>query len=173
MARSVNVIAYDPDWKARFEDEAALLRRAIGPAALRVHHIGSTAVPGLWAKPIIDILVEVSDLSVLDAQLPNLRRLGYRARGENGIAQRRYFTKGGDERTHHLHAYLPDSDSVLRHLCVRDFLLAHPRAAAEYADIKRACAALHRHDPAAYADAKDAHVQGLELQAMRWHLGRA
>lgn len=179
MARSVIVIAYDPVWKALFEKEAELLYRAVGPVApvapvaLKVHHIGSTAVPGLWAKPIIDLLVEVSDLDALDARLPNLRGLGYQARGENGIARRRYFTKGGDQRTHHLHAYLPGSKHVLRHLCVRDFLIAHPLAAAQYSSLKRACAARHCHDPALYADAKAPHLQGLEQQALRWHVGRA
>jgi GrpB-like predicted nucleotidyltransferase (UPF0157 family) len=173
MARTVIVVAYDPGWKARFEEEAAQLHAAIGPPALQVHHIGSTAVPGLSAKPIIDILVEVSDLNALDAHLPNLRHLGYQARGENGIAGRRYFTKGGDARTHHLHAYPRGSEHVLRHLCVRDFLLAHPLAAAEYADFKRVCAVRYYNDPVAYADAKDQHVQALEQQAMRWHVDRA
>ncbi len=172
MARSVIIVAYDPGWTARFEAEAALLRSVIGPIALQVHHIGSTAVPGLVAKPIIDILVEVSELKALDAQSPNLSRLGYDARGENGIAGRRYFTKGGDARTHHLHVYLRDSESVVRHLCVRDFLIAHPLAAAEYAVVKRACAAQFGNDPTAYAGAKDRFLQGFEQQALRWHVDR-
>lgn len=172
MGRSIIITAYDPDWKARFESEAARLLQVLGAAAFKMHHIGSTAVPGMWAKPIIDILLEVEDLDALDALSPRLNALGYRARGENGIPGRRYFTKGGDMRTHHVHAYPRGSDHILRHLCVRDFLLAHPMAGADYARMKRECSLRHGDDPAAYANAKDRYVQFLEKQALRWHADR-
>jgi len=172
MARSITITAYDRGWKASFEKEAAQLHCVLGANAVQIHHIGSTAVPGLWAKPIIDILVEASDLHAFDALSPTLNGLGYQARGENGIAGRRYFTKGGEARTHHLHVYPQGSDNVLRHLCVRDFLLAHPQAAVAYGEMKRACARQHGNVPLAYADAKDKYVQALEQQAIRCHFDR-
>ncbi len=172
MGRSIIITAYDPDWEAHFKSEAERLHQVFGATALSIHHIGSTAIPGMWAKPVIDILVEVDEISVFDALSPGLNTLGYRARGENGIPERRYFTKGGDMRTHHVHAYPRGSDHILRHLCVRDFLLAHPMAAADYAQVKRDCASRHGDDPAGYANAKDRYVQALEQQALRWNIDR-
>lgn len=87
------LLDHDPLWAGRFETEAAALRRALGTVALEIHHIGSTAVHGLVAKPIIDILVVATGLEPLDARRPSLEREGFRWRGEHGISGRRYLDR--------------------------------------------------------------------------------
>ncbi|HBL29092.1 MAG TPA: GrpB family protein, partial [Acidobacteria bacterium] len=139
--RVLEVVAYNPEWPQRFEAEQALLREALGGVVVKVHHMGSTAVPGLPAKPIIDLLLEVSDLQELDERTPELEALGYKAKGENGITGRRYFQKGGLQRTHHLHAFKTGDAQVVRHLAFRDYLIGHPEVAREYADLKMRLAA--------------------------------
>lgn len=170
MARIVEVLAYDPVWKIRFEEESARILQALNEGGNQIHHIGSTSVPGMTAKPVIDMLLEVDDLRVLDAKSALLERLGYESRGENGIPERRYFQKGGDSRTHHIHAFLSGSEHVTRHLYLRNYLLVHPIEARKYSDIKKSLAAIHRSDPKAYVNAKSAYVLDLEQRARIWSL---
>ena len=99
------VTAWSPVWTERFAQEAAAIRRILGANCAAVHHIGSTAVPGLCAKPIIDILPVVYDLSLTDAAQAAFERIGYEYLGEFGIPGRRYLRKGGDERTHQIHIF--------------------------------------------------------------------
>ena len=102
MTRTIEVVPHDPKWAARFRKEAVFLKSIFGPEMLDVHHIGSTSVPGLAAKPIIDLLVEVADISKIDAYNDRLSELGYIPKGEFGIPGRRFFIKGSEEnRTHH------------------------------------------------------------------------
>ena len=103
--RVVEVVDYDPNWKNTFETERVLLAKAIGINAVKIEHIGSTSVVGLAAKPVIDILIEVTDLKELDNTAENIEALGYTIKGENGISGRRYFQKGGNQRSHHVHAF--------------------------------------------------------------------
>lgn len=95
--RTITVVAYDPRWPEMFTAESQLLQQVLpGGIAKAIHHIGSTSVPGLAAKPVIDILLEVPNLAELDACNTQMQQAGYIARGENGIAGRRYFVKGGE-----------------------------------------------------------------------------
>ena len=99
--RILTVVDYDEMWPALFENERTLLQMTLGKAISRIHHIGSTSVPGLSAKPVIDILIEVANLQELDSLNQAMEGVGYTVRGENGILNRRYFTKGGNQRSHH------------------------------------------------------------------------
>ncbi|MEM7703741.1 MAG: GrpB family protein [Pseudomonadota bacterium] len=132
-------VPHDPSWPAAFEEERARLAAIIGADCKAVHHIGSTAIPGIYAKPVIDILVEASSVEALDRLTPDLVAAGYIAKGEYGISGRRYFTKTNTEgiRTHHLHAYGRASPEIERHLVFRDYLLAHPEIAQDYSRLKR------------------------------------
>jgi GrpB-like predicted nucleotidyltransferase (UPF0157 family) len=136
---------------------------------MEVHHIGSTAVPGLAAKPIIDIVLEVSDLAALDAHNSQMEEIGYKPRGEFGIPGRRYFQKGGDNRTHHLHAFLRGDPNVVRHIAFRDYLRRHPEVAREYGDLKRRVARTCDNDVERYCDGKDAYVKRVEAMAVKEH----
>ncbi len=168
MTRILEVVDSSDRWPALYEREAERLRRALGDHIVRIHHIGSTSVPGLAAKPIIDILLEVRSVEALDGCAAAMRCLGYEPRGEFGIPGRRYYPKGGDQRTHHVHAFAADDPHVLPHLAFRDYLRTHPESAAAYADVKRQAAAAHATDPEGYMDDKHAFVERTVEKAVHW-----
>ncbi|WP_233520509.1 GrpB family protein [Flocculibacter collagenilyticus] len=157
--RKIEVINYDPRWAAKFIEEKVLLNAAIGNAALKIEHIGSTAIIGLSAKPIIDILIEVSCLKALDERNKSLKTIGYEAKGENGIEGRRYFQKGGNMRTHHVHAFLSEDENLVRHRAFKEYLIAHPEALIEYDSIKRHAAQECNNDSFLYMSLKNNFIQ--------------
>lgn len=167
--RVIEVEAYSSDWGRAFAAEAEALQSVFGSSLQAVEHIGSTSVVGLAAKPIIDILLVVDRLAVANALTPGLASLGYSANGENGIPGRRYFVKGADDRrSHHLHVFERGSDQIERHLLFRDYLRAHPDAAACYADLKIALAREHREDPSSYQAGKEAFISEMRERARIW-----
>ena len=165
--RKIEVHKYDPSWPKRFDAEKNLLWRILGDVVIAIHHIGSTSVPGLDAKPIIDILIEVTDLSALDALGNEMQAIGYESKGEYGIPGRRYFQKGGDDRTHQVHAFKYGDDNVTRHIAFRDYLRSHPAIAEEYAVLKKSIAETCDNDIDKYCDGKDAFVKHHEAIAMQ------
>ncbi|TPE14598.1 GrpB family protein [Pantoea vagans] len=165
--RTVVVVPYDNQWPALFAAESEMLKALLNGAVIGFHHIGSTSVPGLAAKPIIDILLEVTDINALDTCSPALSRAGYLARGESGIAGRRYFTKGGDQRSHHLHAFSAGDKEVLRHLVFRDYLRENRRVADDYAELKQAAASLCRNDSQRYSALKTDFIEHHLRMALR------
>ena len=150
-----------------------MIADALGTSVKGIHHIGSTAIPTVVAKPVIDILCVVKSSIALNDASARLERLGYLARGENGIEGRRYFVRPGefDVRRMHLHVFKTGSDHVERHLAFRDYLLAHPKKAAEYARIK---ASVSETAPTkqAYQDGKAPFIAGMLAQAIEWHRQR-
>lgn len=104
-----------------FKEEAAKLQTIFGNEIVDIHHIGSTSVPGLKAKPIIDIMPVVRDINTVDNYNIYMQEIGYEPKGENGIPKRRYFQKGGENRTHHVHIYQTGSYEIKRHLAFRDY----------------------------------------------------
>lgn len=169
MARSVKVTEYDPEWGKLYKKETEQIRRILGGNCTAVHHIGSTAVHGLAAKPIIDIMAVVRDISAVDSLAERFAAIGYEAFGENGISGRRFFAKGGDERTHHIHIYEKSSSAeIRRHLAVRDYLRENDREAVRYAELKRWLADQYRDDPDGYCSGKDEFMKDLEAKALLW-----
>ena len=175
MPRTIDVVEYDPEWEAAFADEAAQLAALFGDALAAIHHVGSTSVPGLPAKPTIDILVVLRETGTIDRFSASMERLGYRVRGEcldaeiPGTPGRFYFTKNrGDERTHHVHACAVGHSEIADKLAFRDYLRAHPQRAAEYAALKQRLAREHRHDNIGYMRGKDTYVKSLLDDARRW-----
>jgi len=152
--REIVVVPYDEKWPEMFEAERFLIQALLGDVAKNVHHIGSTSVPGLSAKPVIDILLEVSDINQLDKCTPLMVNAGYVARGENGIAGRRYFIKGGDQRSHQVHAFSAGDVQIPKHLAFRDYLKKNSGIARDYADLKRAAAMLCKNDAHRYSASK-------------------
>lgn len=155
--RKIAVVPYDEKWPQLFEAESLLIKTVLGGVAENIHHIGSTSVPGLSAKPVIDILLEVSDISALDNSA--MTRVGYIARGENGITGRQYFIKGGDRRSHQVHAFAVGDIQVLRHLAFRDYLIKNKDIAEEYADIKREAAVICQNDARRYSALKEKFIE--------------
>ncbi len=160
---------YSPEWPLEFEREGQRLRTLLGDELVAVHHIGSTSVPGLAAKPIIDLLPLVKSIAQFEERTPDLVQAGYRAWGENGLPGRRYFTKDrGDYRTHNLHFYQADDSDVERHLAFCAYLRQHAEARQEYESLKRAVYARHPANISAYSNGKDAWIKCLEPIALAW-----
>ena len=167
--RRVEVVPYDPAWVDAFLEGAADLERLLGGEIVAVHHIGSTSVPGLAAKPIIDMLVEVRDIAAIDGYDDIMRAAGYLPKGEHGLARRRFFIRGtGVTRSHHVHVYAVGDHSLRRHLAFRDYLRCHPKECAAYAALKYALARRFPTDAAGYVDGKADFVLALEARALAW-----
>jgi GrpB-like predicted nucleotidyltransferase (UPF0157 family) len=150
----VEIVAYDPAWPARFAEVGPDLRAGLGEVALRIDHIGSTAVPGLAAKPIIDIQISVADLEPLAAYRQPLERLGYVYRADNPERTKRYFREPPGRRRTHLHVRRAGSFSEQWALLFRDYLRFHPEVIAEYEAVKRRLASRFRDDRRGYTNAK-------------------
>jgi len=159
--------SYDPDWTRQFAREAALILSVLGGTAVDVHHIGSTAIPNIYAKPVIDILLVVQDHAMLESKQAPMEALGYEARGEYGIPGRRFYRRdnAGGDRTHQVHAFETGSPQIARHLAFRDYLIVHPETAQAYSSLKRELAAKYPNDIEAYMDGKDAFIQEIDRQA--------
>jgi len=170
MTRKVEVVPYDIDWPALFDEEARQLRALFGPELVSIHHFGSTSIPGTSAKPIIDILVIVRSIDKVDPLNPSLQRMGYNSVGEYGISGRRFFYKGTlDLRTHHLHVYQIGNPHILRHLAFRDYMRAHPVNARAYSRLKETLATEYPEDMESYIAGKNDFVQKQEQRALAWY----
>jgi GrpB-like predicted nucleotidyltransferase (UPF0157 family) len=167
MPIQVVVVPHDPRWVEQFREEAARVAAALGANVVAVHHIGSTAIPTICAKPILDLLVEVADVGAIDDRDPAMKALGYEPRGEFGIPGRRFFRKDDDRgiRTHHVHAFAAADAQVTRHLAFRDFLSAHPDWARRYDELKRRLVAECDGDIERYMDGKDPFIKEVDALA--------
>ncbi|GKV56131.1 hypothetical protein NCCP2222_20780 [Sporosarcina sp. NCCP-2222] len=166
--RKVEVLTYSDEWPLKFREAAKELQRVFGSELLAIHHIGSTSVVGLSAKPIIDIMPVVKEIARIDFFNQTMLELGYEAKGENGIVGRRYFQKGGDERTHHIHVYEEGSPEIGRHLAFRDYLREHPDMAEKYGELKEGLAKRYPRDVAAYIRGKEQLALEIEREALEW-----
>lgn len=164
------VVPHNPRWKDAFQAEATLLQHTLGDAIVAIHHIGSTAVPDILAKPIIDILIEVHSLEDMDQRAQHMENAGYEAMGEYGITGRRYFRKSNTAgvRTHHIHTFTAGDKHALRHLTFRDYLLAHPDKAQAYSDLKQTLSDKHGQLAQGYQDLKSPFVEATQQAALRW-----
>jgi len=167
--RRVIVTDYNPQWPEKFEIEAAKIKQVFGEDLIAIYHIGSTSVPNLKAKPIIDIMPIVRDIEEVDKFNDEMIALGYEPMGEFGIPGRRYFRKGGDDRTHHVHIFQVGSQEAERHLAFRDYLRLHPDAAKKYGELKEKLANRYPDDIEAYMNGKDGFIKDLEKEAIKWY----
>lgn len=168
MPDPIIVEPYDPAWPGRFRELAGRLRTELGDRALRIDHIGSTSVPGLAAKPVIDVLISVADLDPVAAYAPGLERAGFHWRPNNADRLHRYFREiPGMARTH-LHVYQAGSWSEQLNLLFRDYLRADAAARQLYAETKVALAIRFRDDRPGYVDAKAPTVWALLRRAHEW-----
>jgi GrpB-like predicted nucleotidyltransferase (UPF0157 family) len=167
---SVVVLPHDPAWIDAYAAETSLLKLAIGDNVCAVHHVGSTAIPTVVAKPVIDILVVVRDLELTDANAPAMRQLGYQIMGDFGIPGRRYFRKDNSAgiRTHHVHVYAVGNSEIQRHLNFRDYLIAHPQRAAEYSRLKLQLIEENQRIGKNYQEGKADFIRHVETLANQW-----
>jgi GrpB-like predicted nucleotidyltransferase (UPF0157 family) len=168
--RKVEVVPHDPKWRDVFEVESKSVANALGENVVAVHHIGSTAIPSIYAKPIIDLLVEVKDIIKVDGQSLAMESLGYEVMGAFGIPGRRFFRKDNQEsvRTHHIHTFEIASAQVERHLAFRDYMLAYPEDAEQYSELKRELARKYPQNIDRYMDGKDEFIKGMDKKAAQW-----
>lgn len=156
--------SYEPDWPLLFLEERERLCAGVGTYILDVQHIGSTSIPGMLAKPILDIGVAVANFEEAAGCIPPLEQLGYVYKGENGIPRRHYFVKG-DPRTHHLHLLEVASEEWKNHLLFRDYLRRKREVAQAYADLKQTLATRFAADREAYQTGKESFINAVLRQA--------
>lgn len=166
----VEVVPHDLNWKELFERGAKTIAEALGDCLIRIHHIGSTSIPSIYAKPVIDFLIEVNDLTLVDQRQNQMESLGYEALGEHGIPGRRFFRidKAPNIRLHNVHIFKENSENIQRHLAFRDYLIAHPTEAQPYSELKQELARQFPDDIYGYMDGKDAMIKELEVRALKW-----
>jgi GrpB-like predicted nucleotidyltransferase (UPF0157 family) len=150
----VNVQPYNPEWPRTYEQLRAQIWPVVQHAAMRIEHVGSTAVSGLHAKPVIDICIIVASRRDLPFVAKGLQSIGYTSRGECGVPEREVFRAPDGLPKHHLYASPRHSVSARNQVGLRDFLRAHPDAAAEYGDLKQRLAAQFPHDMERYIAGK-------------------
>ena len=165
---SIVVVPYEPEWPKRFRSLAAELRAALGEVALRIDHIGSTAVPGLAAKPIIDIQVSVASFEPFEPICRPLERRGYVWRADNPDRTKRYFRERPGTARKHIHVRTHGSWSEQFALLFRDYLRSRPDLASRYAALKCELAAMYRNDRSAYTDAKSPFIWSVMAEASDW-----
>ena len=169
---AVELQPHNVEWRRRAREEADKLKHTAGENLLTVHHVGSTSIPGIRAKPIIDLLPVVADLRRLDLERADFEALGYVWMGELGLRGRRYCFRDDPQsgkRMFQLHCYQSGSKEIVRHLAFRDYLTAKPEIARRYEAEKLRCQTLHRDDHHAYGACKSAWIEGIEADAVAWH----
>lgn len=165
----VDIAAYDPAWAELAEKETERWVTALGEALVTVHHIGSTAVPGLSAKPIVDLVPVIAEGIDIDSLQPLVHRMGYEWLGEFGLPRRRYCRRSSPtsgKRLIHAHCWVEGDSEIERHLAFRDALRADPMLMGAYEARKRHCASLHRDDMAAYGACKSSWIDTVERRAL-------
>ena len=178
MPRLIEVVDYSAQWPVRYEHEAERLRPAFGTALVAIHHTGSTSVPGLAAKPVIDILAEVSAGTDITIFYDQMSELGYDCRGEcldaeiPGTPGRHYFSQNRDGvRYSHVHVCNVGHEQIREILTFRDYLREHPHEANRYGDLKRRQAKQFAYDNIEYMRGKDELVKDLIGSALAWWQG--
>jgi len=164
----VSIVEYRPQWREMFEEEKQLLQTVLSEASTKVEHIGSTSIDGLAAKPIIDIMVGLTDFSVADDRVPRIETLGYEyiKKYEDEMPFRRYFMKNlNGIRTHQIHMVEINSEFWARHLLFRDYLRHNPDMVKKYAALKKQLAEREWEDVNEYADAKTEFIRSVEHKA--------
>lgn len=167
--KNIVVVAYDPAWPGMYASEAEKIARVFGKFLISIEHVGSTSIPNLPAKPIIDIMLVVEDIEMVESLNPAMIELGYEPKGEYGISGRRHFSKGGDRiRTHNIHTYASGNPEIERHRNFRDYLIAHAHKARQYAEMKAHLAQEFPHDMDSYLAGKAVFIKEILAKAAIW-----
>ena len=172
--RKVEIVNYDPQWPMLYKKEKTLIQKAIGHTIVGIEHIGSTAVPGLGAKPIIDILMAVNHLSDAEQCIEPLQSIGYEyvPEYEASIPERRYFHKGHPPKEQHYHLHMVEltSDFWKKHLLFRDHLRTHPKIAQKYHELKKRLALKYGSNREGHTEAKTSFIKTIVAKAKHKHI---
>jgi GrpB-like predicted nucleotidyltransferase (UPF0157 family) len=168
--RRVEIVEYNPEWTRLYEEERELIQKVIGRVAVAIEHIGSTAVPGLGAKPTIDIMVAVPRISDAEKCMEPLSSIGYEYQPEQeaSMPERRFFRKGQPlkEQHYHLHMIEKKSDFWKQHLLFRDYLRTHPKTAQQYYKLKKELASKYGSNREGYTEAKTSFIESIVAKAI-------
>lgn len=166
----IELVPYTSEWESRFKEEAEILSQVLGETLVTIHHIGSTAIPGIVAKPIIDILPVVKDIQQVDRLTESLQVLGYEGKGEFGMPGRRFFVKTVAGKRHvNVHIFEKGHRDILRHLLFRDYLKIHPEDAFAYSELKKGLVLESQNDIERYCWGKEDFVKAIEIRASLWN----
>ncbi len=163
---TVSLVDYQPSWTTAFDIEKKQLQDALGSYVSNIEHVGSTSVPGLAAKPIVDMIAAVDDLSVYKRLIEPLTALGYEFMPDRVFPDRVFFPKGPREnRTHHLSLVVKNSEGWTKPILFRDYLRKNAVARTKYQDVKTELAAQFPDDRASYTKAKELVIQEIQKEA--------
>ena len=160
--RRVGVVCYNPNWQKMYKEESEKIKNILDDIIIDIHHIGSTAIPGIKAKPVIDILVEVKDIEAVDQYNHKMEELGYEVMGEHGIPKRRFFRKGGNKRTHHIYIFQVGNEEIERHINFKEYLITYPDKGREYSRLKEKLANKYTYDVENYTNGKSDFIKEID-----------
>lgn len=172
QVRTMEVVPYSANWKEDYLSESEKICNVMGHEIINIYHIGSTAIPGIFAKPVIDILVEVRNINYIDNYNSEMERLEYKPCGESGIEGRRYFFKSLYKRTHHVHIFQTGNPEISKHINFRDYMIAHPIDANLYEELKKELSIKFRYDSTNYVVGKDIFIKEVDRKAAVWARSR-
>jgi GrpB-like predicted nucleotidyltransferase (UPF0157 family) len=168
--RKVEVIKYNKKWINSFKTEKIVLNKIFQDNIINIHHIGSTSIPGLSAKPIIDILIEVKDILEVGSKNNEMIKQGYKPYGEYGIKNRRFFSKDRNKKAYHVHIFQEKDNNIIRHLAFRDYLKHNNFRLKEYEKLKINLAKKYSNDIDSYCKGKDSLIKEIEKEALNWYI---
>ena len=167
--RQVKIVPYSVNWPDQFLQEKYQIEKILGDVALDIEHIGSTAIPNMSAKPVIDILISVKDINSIDMFNQDFINLEYQVKGEFGIPRRRFFSKDTDGiRTHHIHIFEEGNQELVKHINFRDYMRTHLIQANEYTDLKIMLAMKFPNDISGYCAGKENFIKAIDIEASKW-----
>lgn len=167
--RKTHISQYDTAWVSKFTKESAKLFTVFNNTAIKIQHIGSTAIPGIKAKPIIDILITTKDINLIDKFDPDMEKLGYLIGGEFGLSGRRFYCKGDNLHCNfHVHVYEAEHPAVEMYLLFRDYLIKHPNEAKAYETLKTDLAAKFPNNRTLYTQSKGQFIKEIHEKAAAW-----
>lgn len=170
--RKTEILPWTEEWADQYYQEELILKEIFKSEWIGIFHIGSTSVPEIgFAKPIIDILIVVKDIKNIDPYNEAMSSIGYDPRGENGILDRRYFTKGKEKRTHHVHIYQDGNENIRKHLDFKEYLIHNPEEARNYGELKIKLAKQFPNNTYKYQEGKEVFVNELVKKAVNWSIG--
>lgn len=166
-SRKTYIVDYSPQWASDFESEAVHLKEIFKDAIFSIHHIGSTSIPGMKAKPIIDILITTTHLEKIDDFDAQMEHQGYVVGGEFGLPGRRFFCKGNQDHCQiHIHVYEHSNPVVEKYILFRDYLTAHPNQVKAYEALKLELAEKYPHNRTLYTQSKSSFIEKILTKAL-------
>ena len=174
MARKVKVVDYDPNWKKQYKEEENKIKAILGDNCAGLYHIGSTVIKGMKAEPVIDILVVVKKMHMADGKIQEFLDAGYEYKGEYGVEGRRFYVKGGEQPTCHIHMFEEKCPKdITRFFSVSNYLATHEEERKEFEALKVRLAQEHAEDYDAYCKGKKEYIDSLEEKAVEWQLNQS